>query len=70
MHIPVSAGSIPRFISQFKYLLLDLKKVDVILASASAFNCFVWIHAFLDGNGRVARLMLHAMLLNALQTRG
>jgi Fic family protein len=28
----------------------------------------VWIHPFLDGNGRVARLMSHAMLLEALDT--
>ncbi|MCE3590001.1 Fic family protein, partial [Escherichia coli] len=29
-----------------------------------------WIHPFLDGNGRVARLMSHAMLLDALDTGG
>jgi Fic family protein len=30
----------------------------------------LWIHPFLDGNGRVARLMSHAMLLEALDTGG
>jgi Fic family protein len=30
----------------------------------------LWIHPFLDGNGRVARLMSHAMLLEALGTGG
>jgi Fic family protein len=28
----------------------------------------VWIHPFVDGNGRVARLMSHAMLLETLDT--
>ena len=31
---------------------------------------WVWIHPFLDGNGRVARLMSHAMLLDSLDTGG
>ena len=30
----------------------------------------LWIHPFLDGNGRVARLMSYAMLLDALDTGG
>ena len=28
----------------------------------------VWIHPFLDGNGRIARLMSHATVLDALDT--
>ena len=30
----------------------------------------LWIHPFLDGNGRVARLMSHAMLRDVLDTGG
>jgi Fic family protein len=30
----------------------------------------VWIHPFLDGNGRVARLMSHAQFLSLLGTGG
>jgi Fic family protein len=30
----------------------------------------LWIHPFLDGNGRVARLISHAMLLETLDTGG
>lgn len=45
-----------------------LGKSESILASAAAHHRLVWIHPFLDGNGRVARLMSHAMLLEALDT--
>jgi len=38
------------------------------LAAAAAHHRLLWIHPFLDGNGRVARLMSHAMLLEALDT--
>jgi len=34
-----------------------------VIAVAAAHHRFLWIHPFLDGNGRVARLMSHAMLL-------
>ncbi len=43
-------------------------KTDAILAAAAAHHRLLWIHPFLDGNGRVARLMSHAMLLEALDT--
>jgi Fic family protein len=35
---------------------------------AAAHHRLAWIHPFLDGNGRVARLMWHATLLEALDT--
>ena len=38
------------------------------LPLAAAHHRVLWIHPFLDGNGRVARLMSHAMLLDALDT--
>jgi len=33
-----------------------------VIAVAAAHHRFVWIHPFYDGNGRVVRLMSHAML--------
>ena len=41
-----------------------------VLAAASAHHRLLWIHPFLDGNGRVARLMSYAILRNALDTGG
>ena len=45
-----------------------LGKTETILASAAAHHRRAWIHPFLDSNGRVARLMSHATLLEALDT--
>jgi Fic family protein len=67
-HIPISAGAVPRFLERFETVYTHLGKADAILASAGAHHRLLWIHPFLDGNGRVARLMSHAMLLEALDT--
>lgn len=45
-----------------------LGKTETIIASAAAHHRLAWIHPFLDGNGRVARLVSHATLLEALDT--
>ena len=37
-------------------------------ASAAAHHRLTWLHPFLDGNGRVARLVSHATLLDVLDT--
>lgn len=69
-HIPVSPGAVPRFMRRFEEAFGKLGKAEAILATASMHHRFVWIHPFLDGNGRVARLMSHAQLLNFLDTGG
>lgn len=69
-HIPVSPGAVPRFMRRFEDAFGKLGKAEAILATASMHHRFVWIHPFLDGNGRVARLMSHAQLLNFLDTGG
>lgn len=69
-HIPVSPGAVPRFLKRFESVYNGLGKTDSILAAASAHHRFAWIHPFLDGNGRVARLMSYAMLLETLDTGG
>src|SRR6266446_5223178 len=67
-HIAVSPGALPRFIERFEQVYGGLGKTESILAAAAAHHRLVWIHPFLDGNGRVARLMSHATLLEALDT--
>src|SRR5947209_15067793 len=67
-HIPVSAPAVPRFLKRFEEVYGNLGKTETILAAAAAHHRLTWIHPFLDGNGRVARLMSHATLLEALDT--
>ena len=69
-HIPVSPGALPRFLERFEAVYSNLGKTDSILAAASAHHRLLWIHPFLDGNGRVARLMSCAMLQEALDSSG
>lgn len=69
-HVAVSPGAIPRFLERLETRYTCLGKTDAILASAAAHHRLLWIHPFSDGNGRVARLMSHAMLGNALRTAG
>ena len=67
-HIPVSPDAVPRFLRRFEEVYSRLGKTETILTTAAAHHRLVWIHPFLDGNGRVARLMSHATLLEALDT--
>jgi len=67
-HIPVSPGALPRFLGRFEEVYGNLSRTDSILGAATAHHRLLWIHPFLDGNGRVARLMSHAMLLETLDT--
>ncbi|MEA3174150.1 MAG: hypothetical protein QOF42_1561 [Gammaproteobacteria bacterium] len=68
LHIPVSPPAVPRFLHRFEEVYGRLGKTETILATAAAHHRLAWIHPFLDGNGRVARLMSHATLLEALDT--
>lgn len=69
-HIPVSPGALSRFLDRFAAVYGKAGRTDSILAAATAHHRLLWIHPFLDGNGRVARLMSHAMLLETLDTGG
>jgi Fic family protein len=67
-HIPISPGAIPRFLDRFDAVYCNLGKTETILSVAAAHHRLAWIHPFLDGNGRVCRLMSHATLLETLDT--
>ncbi len=68
--IAVSPGAVPRFLDRFESAFAGLGRVDAIVAAATAHHRLLWIHPFVDGNGRVARLMSYAVLREALDTGG
>jgi len=63
-HLPPAAAALPNFLRRFEqaYNPRNLSKIRQIVAVAASHHRFLWIHPFFDGNGRVARLMSHAML--------
>lgn len=69
-HIAISAGALPRFMARFEKANLNLGRVDTIVSAALAHHRFLWMHPFLDGNGRVARLMSYSILRDSLDTGG
>jgi Fic family protein len=69
-HIPISPGAVPRFMRRYEEAYSRLGRAETIMACAAAHHRFAWIHPFVDGNGRVVRLVSHAIMLNALDTGG
>lgn len=69
-HVPVSPGALPRFMQRFDEAYARLSRVDSILSAATAHHRLLWMHPFLDGNGRVARLMSYSILRSSINTGG
>lgn len=64
-HVAPVPEDLEPFMLRFEqaYASSRFTKTRQVIAVAAAHHRFLWIHPFLDGNGRVARLMSHAMLL-------
>lgn len=69
-HVAISPGAVPRFLKRFEEKYGAMGPAESVLGAAAAHHRLLWIHPFVDGNGRVARLMSHATLLDALDTGG
>ncbi len=62
-HVPPPHEDLPRFMARFDtaYGSPPLSKTRQIQTVGAVHHRLLWIHPFLDGNGRVARLMSHAL---------
>ncbi len=62
-HLPPEYVDLPRFMARFDraYHAPPLNTFRQIQTVGAVHHRFLWIHPFLDGNGRVARLMAHAL---------
>ena len=69
-HIPVSPVALPSFLQRFEQVYSGLSRSQTIAMAAAAHHRLLWIHPFIDGNGRVTRLMSHAIFLETLDTGG
>ncbi len=65
-HVAPAPEDLPAFVLRLEeaFDAARLTKSRQVIAVAAAHHRFLWIHPFLDGNGRVARLMSHALLLD------
>ncbi len=65
-HIPPLPENLDKFLRRFDeaYDAGRLSKLQRITSVAASHHRYVWIHPFLDGNGRVVRLMSYAALKN------
>jgi len=63
-HIPPAPADLPAFMKRFAeaYQPKAVSRQQQIVGVAAAHHRLLWIHPFIDGNGRVARLMSYAML--------
>lgn len=66
-HLPPSSAAVPEFMEHFarRYRLEPMRQGGRIVAMAAAHHRLNYVHPFVDGNGRVSRLMSHAMALQA-----
>jgi Fic family protein len=66
-HLPPSSGRVQAFMAYFekRYAMAERRPGALILAMPAAHHRFAFVHPFVDGNGRVGRLMSHAMALKA-----
>lgn len=66
-HLPPEHQHLPAFLEVFHtaYAAHTTYAPEAIVRIAAAHHRLVWIHPFIDGNGRVARLMTDAMLERA-----
>lgn len=66
-HQPPSSSRVSAFMDHFarRYRAAEAGSVNRVIAIAAAHHRFNYIHPFPDGNGRVSRLMSHAMALRA-----
>lgn len=62
-HLPPSSERVPDFMQYFaeRFSFARMGKAGRIVSMAAAHHRFNYIHPFPDGNGRVSRLMSHAM---------
>lgn len=67
-HIAISSGAIPRFLARFEEYFAGKSSNELLINAGAIHHRLAWIHPFLDGNGRVMRLVSHAMTCDILQT--
>jgi len=66
-HVPPDFPSLPAFLDRFDRFYSSERIISTrrLTAIAASHHRFLWIHPFGDGNGRVARLLSHAAMIQS-----
>ena len=67
-HIPPSPGAVPRLLAHMQRMYGMQGRLGRVLAVACAHHRLVWVHPFADMNGRVSRMVAHAMLRETVKS--
>jgi Fic family protein len=62
IHVPPPPEDLPAFMARFEAAYKSDSKLKQLVSVAASHHRLAWIHPFLNGNGRVARLISHAKL--------
>ena len=69
-HVAPSPAAVPRLLGHIHRMHRMRGRLDAVLGIACAHHRLNWVHPFLDMNGRVTRMVSHAMLLGTLGSGG
>ena len=70
-HVSPTAASVPAFLERWSAVYGGVRRGEAaIVGVAAAHHRLAWVHPFLDGNGRVARLHTHLVLQSLGLTNG
>ena len=70
-HIPPDPTTVPKFMEEWHNAYMHARAGEnAVIALMAAHHRFTWIHPFLDGNGRTARLHTHLGLASLGLTQG
>lgn len=69
-HVAPSPGAVPRLLAHMRKMYGLQGRSGAIIATACAHHRLVWVHPFIDLNGRVSRMVAHAMLRDTVGSDG
>lgn len=69
-HVPPSPGAVPRMLAHMHRMYRMQGRIGSVVAVGCAHHRLVWVHPFADMNGRVSRMVAHAMLRDTVKSEG
>lgn len=65
-HVPPSPGAVPRLLRYMQVSYNRPGRIGALLGIAASHHRLAWLHPFLDGNGRIIRLVSRARMIELI----